>query len=171
MMALITQQIANKRYNKALAVSQLIYQGSIMEKSPKLVVLGFIERVRSGKEPESASSYMAENIKAHQIFSGKEELVIRTPENYTEHIYEFLECYGQFNLAIEEILCEENKVYVRWQQSGHHLTSILGFEPTGKPLITSGSAVYLVENGLIVEYWIQQENQGLLAQLQNNSKS
>jgi len=145
-----------------------MYQGSIMEKSPKSVVLGFINKVRSGKEPESASIYMAEKIKAHQIISGEEELVIRTPENYTEHIHEFLECYGQYDFEVQEILSEENKVYVRWKQSGQHLTSILGFEPTGKPLITLGSAVYLVENGLIVEYWIQQENQGLLIQLQSN---
>jgi predicted ester cyclase len=153
---------------KLLAVSQIMNQGSIMEKSPKSIVLGFINKVRSGKEPESAAMYMAEKIKAHQIISGKDELVIRTPENYTEHIHEFLECYGQYSFEVQEMLCEENKVYVRWKQSGQHLTSILGFEPTGKPLITLGSAVYLVENGLIVEYWIQQENQGLLTQLQSN---
>ena len=153
---------------KLLAVPQIMNQGSIMEKSPKSVVLGFINKVRSGKEPESAPMYMAKKIKAHQIVSGKDELVIRTPENYTEHIHEFLECYGQYSFEIQEILCEESKVYVRWKQSGQHLTSILGFEPTGKPLITLGSAVYLVENGLIVEYWIQQENQGLLTQLQSN---
>jgi len=145
-----------------------MYQGLIMEKTPKLVVLGFINKVRSGKEPESASMYMAEEIRAHQIISGKEELVIRTPENYTEHIHEFLECYGQYNFEVQEVLCEENKVYIRWKQSGQHLASILEFEPTGKPLVTLGSAVYLVENGLIVEYWIQQENQGLLSQLQSN---
>jgi len=139
-----------------------------MDKSPKSVVLGFISKVRSGKEPESARMFMAENIRAHQIVSGKDEWVIRTPDDYAEHINEFLECYGQYKFEVQELLCDESKVYVRWKQSGLHLASILGFEPTYKPLIAMGSAVYLVENGLIVEYWIQQENQGLITQLENN---
>lgn len=139
-----------------------------MEQSPISVVSGFINNVRSGKSPETAPMYMAAKIKAHQVVSGEEELVIRTPENYTEHIHEFLACFGQYHFEVQDMLCDGNKVYVRWKQSGKHLKSILGFEPTGKPLETLGSAVYLVENGLIVEYWIQQENQGLLTQLQNN---
>lgn len=141
-----------------------------MDESPKDLVLNFINQVRSGKAPERAVEYMAEEIIAHQVNSGSKEVITRTPENYTEHIHEFLTCYGQFKFEVQEVLADGNKVYVRWLQEGKHLTNIMGFEPTGKMLSTVGSAVYRVENGFIKEYWIQQENLGLLEQLQHNQK-
>ena len=130
------------------------------------VVEEFILSVRSGKNPEAASMYMAELVLAHQIISGETSVVERTPENYAEHVREFLECFGPFELTIDEFLIQNDKVYVRWTQRGHHLGMIEGFQPTGKPLHVVGSAVYRVENQRIVEYCIQQENHGLLSQLQ-----
>jgi len=140
-----------------------------MEQSAESVVLGFIDRVRSGKEPKAASLFMAPKVKAHQVVSGNESVIERTPQNYTEHVYEFIEAYGQYGFEVQDFICQQNKVYVRWKQTGLHLAPILGFEPTGLPLTAIGSAVYLVEDGLIVEYWIQAENEGLLAQLQKNA--
>lgn len=110
---------------------------------------------------------LAPAVKAHQVVSGKPLAVHRSPENYVEHIREFLHSYGQYQLQIEEFLSCGDKVYVRWRQTGHHIGTILGYAPTGRELITVGSAVYRVEAGRIVEYWIQQENSGLEAQLRN----
>ena len=140
-----------------------------MEKTPESVVLGFMERVRSGKEPEAASLYMAGIVQGYQCISGRETVIERTPENYTEHVYEFIAGFGQYDFEIQEFMCQGNKVYVRWKQDGKHLGPMLGYEPTGLPLSTIGSAVYLVENGLIAAYWIQTEKLGLLEQLQENA--
>lgn len=139
-----------------------------MDYSAKTVVTNFIRIVRSGAQPERAKEFMASKVIAHQITSGVNQIIERSPKNYTEHVHEFLTCYGQFELEIEECLCDGDKVYVRWLQKGKHMTEIMGFEATGKPLDTFGSAVYRVQDGLIVEYWIQQENYGLLEQLERN---
>lgn len=133
--------------------------------SPDFVVRQFVERVRSGLEPEAACELMAPVVKAHQVVSGKPSMVERSPANYAEHIGEFLDAYGQYQLQIEEFMSAESKVYVRWRQVGRHMGTILGYAPTGRELVTVGSAVYRVESGRIVEYWIQQENAGLEAQL------
>ncbi|MCY9822888.1 ester cyclase [Aeromonas media] len=130
------------------------------------VVRGFIEHVRSGKKPELAVQYLAPVVVAHQIVSGVSEAIERTPENYRLHVEEFLEAYGDYELFIEEFLAQGEKVYVRWRQEGRHLGNILGYEPTGLTLSTVGSAVYRVSGNKIVEYWIQQENQGLHNQLE-----
>ena len=134
------------------------------------VVRGFIDRVRSGKSPELSAQYLAPVVIAHQIVSGVPEIIERTPENYRLHVEEFLKTYGSYELFIEEFLVQGNKVYVRWRQEGRHLGSILGFEPTGLKLSIVGSAVYRVSGKKIVEYWIQQENQGLRNQLEENFK-
>ncbi|MDM5063062.1 ester cyclase [Aeromonas salmonicida] len=130
------------------------------------VVRGFIEHVRSGKNPELAVQYLAPIVVAHQIISGVSEAIERTPGNYRLHVEEFLEAYGDYELFIEEILAQGQKVYVRWRQEGRYLGNILGYEPTGLTLSTVGSAVYQVSGNKIVEYWIQQENQGLHNQLE-----
>ncbi|EMN6212293.1 ester cyclase [Vibrio vulnificus] len=132
------------------------------------VVRGFIEQVRSGKNPSSVHQYLAPVVVAHQIVSGVSEAIERTPENYRVHVEEFLEAYGNFELSIEEFLVQGQKVYVRWRQNGRHEGTIFGYEPTGLKLSTVGSAVYRVSESRIVEYWIQQENQGLREQLEAN---
>lgn len=113
---------------------------------------------------------MTATVIAHQIISGEAIAIERTPQNYTDHVHEFIDCYGKFDLVVEEFITQQSKVYVRWRQIGLHQNSIFGYPATGKTLITIGSAVYRVENGKIVEYWIQQENDGLKAQLKCNSE-
>ncbi|MFJ9950514.1 ester cyclase [Kitasatospora sp. NPDC091207] len=58
-----------------------------------------------------------------------------------------------------------DRVHARWTQHGHHLAPINGRPPTGRPLTEKASAVYRVEAGRIVEYWIQIDRQGLPARL------
>lgn len=134
------------------------------------VVRRFIEEVRAGKQPEAAALYMAESVLAHQITAENSEAVSRTPANYTEHIREFLDAYGPFTLVIDEFLVQNDKVYVRWTQTGKHLGQLDGYAPTQQPLVTIGSAVYRVAEGKIVEYWIQQDRMGLVKQLQKNAR-
>jgi len=138
--------------------------------SAEHVVRDFIEFVRSGKQPELAINYMAATVTAHQIISGEAIAIERTPQNYTDHINEFIDCYGTFDLVVEEFIAQQSKVYVRWRQIGVHQNAILGYPATGKTLITTDSAVYRVENEKIVEYWIQQESDGLKAQLKRNAE-
>jgi predicted ester cyclase len=44
-----------------------------------------------------------------------------------------------------------------------------GFAPTGLPVEELASAVYRVERGRIVEYWIQVDRTGTEAQLRRNA--
>lgn len=44
------------------------------------IVRTFFEEVRSGKDPEHAGLWMAEEVHAHQVASEAEETVIRTPQ-------------------------------------------------------------------------------------------
>lgn len=139
--------------------------------TPEAVVRAFVERVRAGVAPDEAALYMAPQVMAHQVQSSvRSEAIARTPANYAEHIREFLHCFGRFSLQIEELLAQGNKVYVRWRQTGQHLAEIEGYAPTGLPLVTVDSAVYQVEDGKIVAYWIQPQGSGLLQQLQHNAQ-
>lgn len=135
------------------------------DRSPRGVVESFLLTVRSGHEPDRASEFMAPEVLAHQVHSEDDEVVRRSPEDYAEHVREMVQAYGDFELTIEELLADGDKVYARWRQVGRHLAPVDGAAPTGRPVVQMTSCVYRVEDGRIAEYWIQIDRAGLAAQL------
>lgn len=138
--------------------------------TPEQIVRKFFEEVRSGRNPDYASKLMSEQVLAHQVISEEEMTVTRTPHEYTEHVKEMVEAYGEFSLEIQELLAQGNKVYVRWKQVGTHIGEVDGYSPTGLPVIEIASAVYRIEGEKIKEYWIQIDRLGINNQLERNKQ-
>ncbi|MCU6712126.1 ester cyclase [Paenibacillus sp. J5C_2022] len=134
------------------------------------VVREFFEKVRSGQDPDAAHRLMADRVLAHQITSEDEVTVERSPVDYADHVREMLNVYGAFSIAINELLVQDDRVYVRWKQSGVHVGEVDGFLPTHKPVVQIASAVYRVENEKIAEYWIQIDREGIRIQLERNKE-
>lgn len=134
---------------------------------PQAVVAAFIRDVRSGRHPELASRYMAPRVTAHQLCAEDRQTVERTPEEYAVHVREFLDLFGEFSLEIEEMISQDDRVFVRWRQDGRHVGSQDGEAPTGAPLTELTSVVYRVEQGRIVEYWLQFDRKGMEMQLES----
>ncbi|MGN7416008.1 ester cyclase [Paenibacillus sp. SAF-068] len=132
------------------------------------IVRSFFEEVRSGRNPDYASSVMAEQVLAHQVISEEEVTVTRTPSDYADHVRDMIEAYGEFSLEIQELLTQGDKVYVRWKQTGTHIGEVDGYTPTNLPVIEIASAVYRVANDRIAEYWIQIDRWGIEKQLERN---
>ncbi|MFF4084811.1 ester cyclase [Streptomyces sp. NPDC001777] len=126
----------------------------------------FLLQVRSGLHPDRAGRFMADRVRAHQVVSEAPATVERTPQQYTEHVQEMLDAYGPFTLTVDELVAEGDRVYARWTQHGRHVGPVDHYRPTGAPVTAMTSAVYRVEDGLIVEYWIQIDRQGITAQLE-----
>ncbi len=133
--------------------------------APEALVRGFFAVVRSGTAPHRAGDFMAPRVRAHQVQAEAPTTVERTPEQYAEHVEEMIAAYGPFRLTIDEVLAAGDKVYVRWTQEGNHVGEIDSHAPTGQPLVQVASCVYRVEDGRIVEYWMQIDRAGLAAQL------
>lgn len=140
-----------------------------MTKFPSEIVRQFFEKVRSGLAPDSANLYMAEQVLAHQMTAENETTVRRTPANYADHVREMIAAYGDFHLEVQELIAQDDRVYVRWKQTGTHIGEVDGFPPTGQTIIEIASAVYRIENERIVEYWIQIDREGIRLQLQRNA--
>ncbi|MEY4391017.1 MAG: hypothetical protein RLZZ400_760 [Actinomycetota bacterium] len=122
-----------------------------MSNDPRTVVEKFLLTVRSGREPERSVEFMAASVVAHQVISEEHHDVVRTPAEYEEHVLDMKREYGDFEFEIEELICEGAKVYARWRQRGNGVTQVT-------------SCVYLVQDGLITEYWIQIDRLGLQLQ-------
>ncbi|MGZ9586722.1 ester cyclase [Paenibacillus marinisediminis] len=135
------------------------------------VVQLFFEKVRSGKDPDAAHELMTERVLAHQVTAENEETLERSPANYADHVREMIDVYGSFSLTIQELIEQDDRVYVRWKQVGTHVGDVDGYAPTGKPVVQIASAVYRVEQNKIAEYWIQIDREGIRIQLENNKQS
>lgn len=119
-----------------------------MVSSNKNIIQSFLLEVRSGKNPDATADYMADSVRAHQVASEAPVTVVRTPAEYAEHVREMKAEYGDFEFEIEELIAEGDRVYARWNQLGNGIRQFT-------------SCVYRLENGLIVEYWIQIDRLGL----------
>jgi len=136
--------------------------------SPRDVVSGFLQTVRSGRHPERAGDFFAAHVIAHQLNAEAPADVERTPADYAAHVQEFRQAYGAFDLQVTELIADGDKVYARWRQTGCHVGVIDGNAPTRRPVVEIASAVYRVVDGRIVEYWIQVDRFGTDAQLRAN---
>jgi len=131
----------------------------------------FICDIRAGKNLDNVTKYMADEVLAHQVLAEGHTTIIRSPMNYREHIEEFQDAFGPFDIIIEEMLVDCDKVLVRWRQEGHHNQSLEGEVPTKQPLTEITSTVYRVENGKIIEYWLQTDRAGISNQLKKLSSA
>jgi len=163
------------KLNQSIAIDELSDETSF-NKSPsplqtsEQIIRKFFDVVRSGNKPEQAETFMANEIKAHQMNSESLLTIIRSPKNYAEHIHEMLVVWGKFKIEIQELFSQNQKVYVRWKQTGKHIAEFEGYPPTNKEVIEIGSAVYRLDKQKIVEYWIQVDRLGIIEQLKRNKE-
>ncbi len=73
-----------------------------------------------------------------------------------------------YQITIEEMIAEGDKVAVRWIGRGTHLGSFEGEPPTGRPVIAYGALVHRVENGLIAEDWEYMDESYVMRQLSSD---
>jgi len=59
----------------------------------------------------------------------------------------------------------DGKVVIHITFTGRHVEPFLGQEPTGRTITWTSIEVYRIEDGRIVERWVQADTAGLMAQL------
>ena len=129
------------------------------------VVAEFLATVRVTGDVLSARRLMAEQVWCHQVVSEAPQTLVRTPDEYAAHVQDMLAEFGQFRFHVTEFLTEADHVFVRWRPAGHvHDINDAG-AASARAVDDIGSAVYRVENGKIVEYWVQLDRLGLAIQL------
>jgi steroid delta-isomerase-like uncharacterized protein len=69
-----------------------------------------------------------------------------------------------FHIAIEDMVCEGDRVAVRFVGHGTHLGSLAGEEPMGRTVVLHGMVIYRFRDGRIAEDWEAMDEQQLLRQ-------
>ena len=61
------------------------------------------------------------------------------------------EPFADIRIEVEELICEGDRVALRYQLECVHFAPVFGVEPTGRRITTSGTKIYRVRDGRIVE--------------------
>ncbi|UCC88216.1 MAG: ester cyclase [Anaerolineales bacterium] len=61
--------------------------------------------------------------------------------------------WGGWNITIEEMIAEGDRVVVRWTSHGVHQGETQGLPPTGRRVNNSGVNIFRIADGKIAEVW------------------
>jgi predicted ester cyclase len=77
----------------------------------------------------------------------------------------FRRAFPDMHVTLEDEIAEGDKVVTRGYFSGTHQGEFQGIAPTGKQIHVKYIDVWRLENGQLVENWVQMDMLGLLQQL------
>ena len=84
------------------------------------------------------------------------------------HIAECERAFPRYELLIEDLIGEGDRVVVRGEFRGVHVGSFLGMEPSGKAVSAGLIIIYQIAAGKIVNHWMQFDLFTLMRQLREN---
>jgi len=89
-------------------------------------------------------------------------------ESLAKHIADIEAAFPHYELLPEETTAEKDLVVVRAQFRGFHRGPFAGIAPTGKTVSAGLIIIYKIQNGKIVNHWMQFDTFSLLQQLQSS---
>jgi predicted ester cyclase len=98
--------------------------------------------------------------------------VVRTyvaDEVLAKHIADVEAAFPNYEILVDDMLAERDMVVVRGNFRGIHRGPFAGVEPTGRSVSGGLIIIYRIENGRIVDHWMQFDRFTLLQQLQSPS--
>lgn len=88
-----------------------------------------------------------------------------TDEKLIGHIEFFEAAFPRYELFIEEIMTEGNKVLIQARLNGTHAGEFNGVPPTGRTIDLPFAIRYTIENGKIIDHWLIADQMLLMEQL------
>jgi len=73
--------------------------------------------------------------------------------------------FPDFNVTIEDIIAEGDKVVTRWSVRGTHKGALGEIPPTGKEVTMTGITIDRIADGKVVEGWFHSDDLGFWQQL------
>ena len=86
-------------------------------------------------------------------------------ENIKNHIQTCRNGFPDLTFATDDTIAERNEVVVHWTGTGTHKGEFLGMPPTNKKASVTGTSIFRIEGGKIVEEWANWNLMSMMEQL------
>jgi len=109
--------------------------------------------------------------KLNQLMS--DDFVLKAPglnqpmkkEEIFQHIKTYYASFPDWTHSIEDVIAEGDKVAVRGGGIGTQKAVYMGIEPTDRRITQGSMSIMTVVDGKVVEWWVIEDNLGLMQQL------
>jgi predicted ester cyclase len=122
----------------------------MMTEQNKAVVREYYSRVINGRDLEAVAEFFADD-----------EIV----ERVRRGCFSYFNAFPDLHCSLEELLAEDDKVFLRSTMTGTHDGEYKGIEPTGRHFSTDAAEVFRIADGKFVGYWCLTNVAGLMRQL------
>ncbi len=110
---------------------------------------------------DALDGIIAPDVIDHMAYEGQQTGI----EGYRQFFTMWRDAFPDLHTDIHDTIVDDDKVAVRWTATGTHRGEYDGVAPTGKRVSFSAISLMRIENGRIVEEWVNQDTLGLLQQL------
>jgi steroid delta-isomerase-like uncharacterized protein len=138
---------------------------NIDERQPmenKQITQRFIEECWNRGKMDSMRELVASGCKIHDpVFPA----LTSGADNLMRHVEMCRSGFPDLKFSIDDTIAERNEVVHHWTARGTHKGQFLGMAPTDRTATISGTSIYRIEGGKIVEQWADWNVMTLMEQL------
>jgi predicted ester cyclase len=116
----------------------------------KEIIGRYYEQVFNGRELDAIGDYWADPQMQAAVMRG---------------CMTYLDAFPDLHIALDELIAEDDRVFVRSTVTGTHDGEYKGIAPTGRNIATDSAEVFRLSGGKIVGYWCLMNVAGLMRQL------
>ncbi len=113
-------------------------------------------------DPAAADELLADDVVLHAVRAFGEGY---GRETVKEGFSAFLSSFAERHTDVEDLIAEGDRIVARHTHHLKHVNEVYGIAPTGKQLSVWGIDIFRFENGKIAEWWIIDDNLGMMEQL------
>lgn len=128
----------------------------------KRLVYRFVDECWNGGSQATVPLLIAAHCRYHDpVFPH----MVAGVESMQHHIERCRRAFPDMKLTITDTIAEMDEVVLHWSLNGTHRGDFLGMPPTNVNALISGTSIYRIEDGLIVEQWVNWNLMSLIEQL------
>ena len=127
-----------------------------MSEQNKQLVRDYYERVLNGRDLEAVDEFFADE---------------RMIEGVKAGCFRYFEAFPDLHVALDELIAEGDRVFLRSTMTGTHDGEYKGLPPTGRHVAAESAEVFRIADGRFVGYWCLANVAGLMRQLTEETVS
>jgi steroid delta-isomerase-like uncharacterized protein len=128
------------------------------------VVRRLIEECVNVHRAERMDAYVTPDVRVHAATPGATPDTAGIDELRTSFAG-FRAVFPDLHITVEDVVAAGDRVALRWTAKGTHAGELAGIAGTGRQVRWGGIDVYRLDGGRIAEWWRNDDQAGLLAQL------
>lgn len=87
------------------------------------------------------------------------------PEGISGLVTVLRNAFPDAEFPIQDLIASDDSAVIRWSMNGTHEGEFQGIPPSGNEVTMDGIAVMRIEDGSIVEHWVQYDRLSLMQQI------